>query len=103
MRGYLLQAIVTVIESLSNKSEWKSVTLEPSEESEKVDVLWEYNDGTKKVVQIKSSQNTITLAAAKNWIRQLKESSTADTYVGISAIVDSGFRSKLYTRRLARL
>lgn len=80
MRGYLLQAIVTVIESLSNKSEWKSITLEPSDESEKVDVLWEYNDGTKKVVQIKSSQNTITLAAAKNWIKQLKETSTADTY-----------------------
>lgn len=80
MRGYLLQAIVTVIESLMKKSEWKTVTVEPSDESEKVDVIWEYNDGTKKVVQIKSSQNTINYSSAKKWIAQLKSTSTADHY-----------------------
>ncbi|WP_448103504.1 hypothetical protein [Pedobacter panaciterrae] len=80
MRGYLLQAIITVLESLSNKSEWKNVTLEPTEESEKVDVVWEYNDGTKKMVQIKSSQNTINYASATLWAESLKEKSVAESF-----------------------
>ncbi|QQD13143.1 hypothetical protein [Sphingobacterium sp. UDSM-2020] len=80
IRGYLLQAIVTVLESLSKKAEWKNVTLEPSDESEKVDVLWEYNDGTKKVVQIKSSQNTINYSAANSWAEELKEQTSADCF-----------------------
>lgn len=80
MRGYLLQAIVTVLESLSTKSQWKNVTLEPTDESEKVDVVWEYHDGTKKLVQIKSSQNTINYSSAKSWVEMLKENSDADSF-----------------------
>lgn len=81
MRGYLLQAIVTVIDSLSkNTKEWVSVSLEPSIDTEKVDVKWKFVDGTEKVAQIKSSQNTIHYWAAKKWILALRSEITADVY-----------------------
>ena len=80
MRGYLLQAIITILESLSQPFEWESVAIEPNDESEKVDIKWELRDGKKKVVQVKSSQNTISLHSAKKWIGDLKTTTLADEY-----------------------
>jgi len=72
MRGYLLQAIITILDSLTQSFEWTTVTIEPNDETEKVDIKWELPDGTKKLVQVKSSQNPITLPTAKKWIAALK-------------------------------
>ena len=39
-RGYLLQALVCLLDSLEPDENWVSVTIEPNEESDKVDILW---------------------------------------------------------------
>ncbi|GAA4321073.1 hypothetical protein GCM10023149_20700 [Mucilaginibacter gynuensis] len=80
MRGYLLQTIITVLDSLSQSSNWQTVTIEPNDESEKVDIKWELTNGEKKLVQVKSSQNTIGFASAKKWVAELKTDTLADRY-----------------------
>jgi len=79
IRGYLLQSIVTVLDSFEYK-EWSSVCLEPTDSSEKVDIRWTYPDGQIKVVQVKSSQNEITSAKAIRWLNELKRSQVASAY-----------------------
>jgi hypothetical protein len=81
LRGYLVQALVTVIDSLKDDNEWISVTMEPSNESEKVDVSWVYPENKKKVVQVKSSRNPFSYSKAKKWAEELKNGSpTATSY-----------------------
>lgn len=57
-RGYLYQAIISVIDSISDQK-WLNVTLEPETNDEKIDILWEYPGGFKKVTQVKSTQGRI--------------------------------------------
>lgn len=76
LRGYLVQTIIAILESL-DKNDWKSVCIEPNDEHEKVDIKWIYDDGTKSVYQVKSSQNPFSLSDTKKWAQELK-SSTAD-------------------------
>jgi len=80
VRGYLLQSIITVLDSLSNQFIWESITIEPNDETEKVDIKWGLPDGKKKLVQVKSSQNKISFAAAKRWAAELKVDTNADEY-----------------------
>ena len=63
-RGYLVQAIIALLESL-NDLEWTSVTVEPDHASQQVDVLWEHKTG-RKATQVKSSGNQISKADAVN-------------------------------------
>jgi len=44
IRGYLIQTIICVLDSLETDNLWTSVTLEPLDESEKVDIRWKYSD-----------------------------------------------------------
>lgn len=86
IRGYIVQTIISVLDALSDDATWSSVTLEPTDESEKVDIRWRYPDGTMKAVQVKSSQNTISKRAVTKWCRELKSSATSATtfeFVGI--------------------
>lgn len=76
LRGYLVQTIIAILESL-DKKDWKSVCIEPNDEREKVDIKWIYDDGAKSVYQVKSSQNPFSLSDTKKWAQELK-SSTAD-------------------------
>lgn len=57
-RGYLYQAIVAVIDSLSDLN-WEKVTLEPATNDEKIDVLWEYPHEAIKVTQVKSTNGSM--------------------------------------------
>ncbi|WP_145859658.1 hypothetical protein [Pedobacter suwonensis] len=79
IRGYLLQSIVTVLDSFENQ-DWENVCLEPTNESEKVDIIWKYPNKETKVVQVKSSQNEITYSKASNWLKLLKASQDANSY-----------------------
>ena len=72
IKGYLLQSLVALLDSF--ESDWETVCVEPHDESEKVDIKWTYSDGTIKAVQVKSSKNLITLSAAKNWAKELEDS-----------------------------
>ncbi len=72
IRGYIIQTIICVLDALESDNKWLSVTLEPLEESEKVDIKWEYPEELIKVTQVKSSQNLIRYPAAKKWCEELE-------------------------------
>lgn len=78
-RGYLLQALVALLDSLDPGDRWEDVTIEPQDDAEKVDIRWRYSN-RKKVVQVKSSKNQIGMADAKRWADELEKSTTADEY-----------------------
>ena len=72
IRGYLIQTIICVLDTLESDNLWTSVTLEPLDESEKVDIRWKYSDENVKLCQVKSSQNIIKLSSAKKWCEELE-------------------------------
>jgi len=75
IRGYIIQTLICVLDALETDNNWLSVTLEPLDESEKVDIKWTYSDNKLKVSQVKSSQNVIRHSAAKVWCEELETSS----------------------------
>lgn len=75
IRGYLIQTIICVLDALEQDNNWTSVTLEPLDESEKVDIRWRYPNDYTRVCQVKSSQNTIKKSAAKKWAEELETNS----------------------------
>jgi hypothetical protein len=80
IRGYIVQTIIGMIDALEKDNSWQSVTLEPVDESEKVDIRWRYPNKT-KFSQVKSSQNIIKLYQTKKWCKELKDHSPgADEY-----------------------
>ena len=79
IRGYLLQTIVCLLDALHADNAWQAVALEPRMASDKVDVLWLYPDKL-KVVQVKSSQNSIRRSDVQRWAQQLESSMSADEY-----------------------
>ncbi|MFA6072257.1 MAG: hypothetical protein WC810_27155, partial [Janthinobacterium sp.] len=60
-RGYLLQAIIAGLNSLKDSS-WETVSIEPDEQQEKVDIKWVGNDGAITVCQVKSTINNFDKA-----------------------------------------
>jgi len=78
-RGYLVQALISVLDAMANDHDWAALALEPDVSSDKVDILWEY-PGRRKVVQVKSSQNQISVPDVKGWAEDLEKSITADEY-----------------------
>ncbi|AWM40123.1 hypothetical protein GobsT_14500 [Gemmata obscuriglobus] len=78
-RGYLVQALISVLDAPANDHDWSSLALEPDVSSDTVDILWEY-PGRRKVVQVKSSQNQISVPDTKSWAEDLERSIAADEY-----------------------
>lgn len=79
MRGYLLQALVCLIDGLRADRPWTEVAIEPHNSSDKVDILWRRKSHT-RAVQVKSSQNQIALPDAERWASDLRASVSADEY-----------------------
>lgn len=80
-RGIFLQAIVCLLGALQNNNGWKSLTLEPDFESEKVDIAWYYSGPDEiKAVQVRSSQNQLNVPDARRWAKELENSGTATSY-----------------------
>jgi hypothetical protein len=79
MRGYLVQTLIALLAALDDEQSWRSVTLEPSIDSDKVDLLWQYNDGC-KAVQVKSSQNAFSESSVKRWAAELEAWRHANHY-----------------------
>lgn len=75
IRGYIIQTIICLLDTLEKDNNWISVTLEPLDESEKVDIRWKYPNDIIKLTQVKSSQNIIGFAAAKTYCNDLKNHS----------------------------
>ena len=75
IRGYIIQTVISVLDSLNKNNEWIAITLEPLQESEKVDILWEYNAGVTKVSQVKSTINTFKYSDVQKWSKELEAGS----------------------------
>lgn len=75
IRGYIIQTIICMLDALEADNEWLTVTLEPLDESEKVDIRWLYPNNIKKVTQVKSSQNIIRYKEAEKWCNDLESKS----------------------------
>ena len=75
-RGYLIQTLIALLDSLRSDN-WDSVTIEPSHESEIVDIVWA-TANHRIAKQVKSSINQINLPDAKRWAKELESKSDAD-------------------------
>lgn len=80
IRGFAVQTLICLLDSLWESRQWTAVTLEPKSENDKVDIYWEYADGSTLAQQVKSSKNQISKGNAVAWCRQLKDSRAADKY-----------------------
>lgn len=80
MRGFVVQTLIALLDALEDEAAWISVALEPNVDSEKVDILWQYTDGSRKAVQVKSSQNPFTEGDVKKWAAGLEAWRKADCY-----------------------
>lgn len=76
IRGYTVQSIIALLDSLS-RSDWDTLTIEPSHDLDKIDILWSGPLKT-RAYQVKSSINQINLPDAKKWAVDLESESIAD-------------------------
>jgi hypothetical protein len=80
IRGFAVQTLVCLFDSLSSRDEWTTVTLEPDSVNDKVDVYWEFADGSTCAQQVKSSINPIGKGQVTRWCSELKASGRAGKY-----------------------
>src|SRR5438067_8277323 len=69
-RGYLIQAVIAVLDALDDR-DWTECVLEPMLGAEKIDLLLRSASGD-RVSQIKSSENAIGAADLGNWAEELE-------------------------------
>lgn len=80
IRGFAIQTLICLLDSLSAAKAWAAVTLEPDSVNDKVDIRWEYADGSICVQQVKSSKNQISKGDVVAWCKDLKASGSASEY-----------------------
>lgn len=80
IRGFAVQTLICLLDSLSSDDNWIAVTLEPDSVNDKVDIHWEYVDGSTCAQQVKSSKNQISKGNVEAWCRDLKASGAASKY-----------------------
>lgn len=73
-RGYLLQTIIAVLTVLENQN-CQSISIEPDDEDEKVDIKWYDEQQNLSVIQVKSSINNFEKTQALNYLAQLIDGS----------------------------
>ena len=80
IRGFAVQTLICLLDSLLEDTPWTAVTLEPDSSNDKVDILWEYADATRCAQQVKSSKNQITKGEVLAWCSDLVASNSATKY-----------------------
>ena len=80
IRGFAVQTLICLLDSLLTGAQWTAVTLEPDSDNDKVDIYWEYTDGSTCAQQVKSSKNQIGKGHVDGWCKELKDSHAADKY-----------------------
>src|SRR3954452_7604210 len=73
-RGYVVQALIGLLEALSHEPPFQRFTVEPAEASDKVDLLFEGPNG-RTLIQVKASATAFTNAKVKRWASELASSS----------------------------
>jgi hypothetical protein len=77
IRGFLVQTLAALsqafkTDAVAGEPTWVSMETEPLVAgSDKVDILWGYDDGTYVAEQVKSTGNSFTTADAKAWAQEL--------------------------------
>ncbi|MFC3532034.1 hypothetical protein ACFOLG_07530 [Vogesella facilis] len=80
IRGFAVQTLICLLDSLWADEQWAAVTLEPDSDNDKVDIYWEYADGSTCAQQVKSSKNQIGKGDVVAWCKELKDSRAAVKY-----------------------
>ena len=80
IRGFAVQTLICLLDSLWTSLAWSAVTLEPDSDNDKVDIFWEFSDGSTCAQQVKSSKNQIGKGDVVAWCKELKESHAAGKY-----------------------
>jgi hypothetical protein len=80
IRGFAVQTLICLLDSLWANGQWTAVTLEPDSDNDKVDIYWEYAEGSTLAQQVKSSKNQINKGDVVAWCKELKDSDAADKY-----------------------
>lgn len=80
IRGFAVQTLICLLDSFLAGKPWKAVTLEPDSDNDKVDIHWEYVDGSTCAQQVKSSKNQIGKGEVVTWCKELKASNAANRY-----------------------
>ncbi|ESU31296.1 hypothetical protein G3A_17460 [Bacillus sp. 17376] len=98
-RGYLYQAVVSVLQSLQDK-DWKSVQVEPDSANDKVDILWEFNSGNEKVAQVKSSINNFSKADIIKWLEEICNDASQANEISLILIGSLSDGTKRFVNKL---
>jgi tetratricopeptide (TPR) repeat protein len=77
-RGYLIQAVIAVLDAL-NERDWTECVLEPNIGADKIDLVFRSANGA-RTIQIKSSQNAFGAAQVRTWAEELETAHTAEKY-----------------------
>jgi hypothetical protein len=81
-RGYLYQAIISVLTSLTD-DDWEKVQIEPDTNNEKIDIIWDFPNNVKKAVQVKSSINNFTFPQIIDLLKKMTSDFTSLDFHGV--------------------
>lgn len=70
-RGFLYQGFASVLEALTDKSNWDKIYVEFPTSNDKVDIALEQQNQIVKCIQVKSTINTFTKSDIKTWLDDL--------------------------------
>ena len=68
-RGFLYQGFASVLEALTDKSNWDKIYVEFPTSNDKVDIALEQQNQIVKCIQVKSTINTFTKSDIKTWLK----------------------------------
>lgn len=78
-RGYLYQAIASVLDMLTDKR-WDKIYIEPNTAQDKVDIAISSENMIFRAIQVKSTQNSFSPADVKSWIIDMYNDYSAAEY-----------------------
>lgn len=79
-RGFLYQGIASVLEALTDKSNWDKIYVEFPTSNDKVDIALEQQHQTVKCIQVKSTVNTFSKSDIQTWLKDLIEDVKSPEY-----------------------
>ena len=79
IKGYLYQSLVALLDSFG--SNWESICVEPNNESEKVDIRWNYSNGEIVVALVDDSATVKTFYKEEGYYRLQPENDDMDPII----------------------
>ncbi len=102
IRGYTYQTIISVIQSLTDKS-WDFLQIEPNGESSKADIIWISSKGEENIQQVKSSINNFQKSEIIVWLEELAKLKKFSSYqlilIGSSSQETRSFVNRINSKK----